>query len=151
MVFYKGIFFLYIRVLCFHKAPRKTVGQRGGWIYGLWAGAYPGFELPTVFLPSTPCEWAYYFLFVSSLFCGWLYDWDFLFVLPRIGGHRESLGWQTVYIPLHLSELLTFKCTAFKVMVVESYLSKCLLIFTAYFDKSKVWVRPNKKWGMRNE
>lgn len=69
-------------VLCFYKVPRKIVGQRGGWIYGLWAGAYPGFMLPTIPLPSTPREWAYYFLFVSSLFCGWLYDWDFLLVLP---------------------------------------------------------------------
>lgn len=137
-------------MLCFHKAPRKIAGQRGGWIYGLWAGAYPGFMLPTISLPSTPCEWVYYFLLVYSLFCGWLYDWNFLLALPLDLGSQGEPGLATEYIPLHLSELQTSKCIAFKVMVTENYLTKCMLIFTVYFNTSKVCVSCNKEWRMNH-
>lgn len=98
-----------------------------------------------------------------SLWMGILFSFRFLFILwialrlrfsisitTGLGGDRESRGWQTVYIPLRLSELLTFKCVAFKVMVIQSYLSKCLLIVTVYFNKSEVWVSHSKKWRMNN-
>lgn len=153
MVFYKGNLFLY--VCCVSTRPLGKYSAREDDEY-MVCGQVPILAWCCPQFLSLPLLVNGHIIFLSFplYFVDGFYDWDFLLALPLDRGVTgRAWACKRAYIPFHLSELLTFKCIAFKVMPVESYLSDCLLILAVYFNKSKVWVSCNKrgkKWGMNN-
>lgn len=103
-VFYKGNLF-YVCFL-FPQGPYENTRlerRMNIWFVGRclsWLRAAHSFSLT----PYTPCEWTYYFQLLSILLMSLWLRFS-IYYYQRIGGHRESLGWQTVGIPSCLTEL----------------------------------------------
>lgn len=98
-------------VLCFHKTPRKIVGQRLEDEYMVCGQvSILASCCPQLLSNSVPLLVNKHIIFIPLYFADGFMTEIFYLYYRWIGSHRESLGWQTVYILPHLLPAFEMYC-----------------------------------------